>query len=69
VRKSSQHYAKEAARYHTNLNVYYCCISLLENGHLYEGEDAEEIIKLCKMKAQECLRRYDAAMAKIKDRQ
>lgn len=60
-------HAKEAARAHTDLNIFYAVITLLESGLTSSAAKADEraIIKRCKSAAQKCLNRYDRNFAAI----
>lgn len=64
---SGKTHAKKAAQAHSNLNIYYAVIRLLEGGLLYDDrhETATRIISLCKQQAAEELVIYDTAMEKI----
>lgn len=57
----------EAARAHTNLNVFASVVSILEGGHLYGATSdraAQRIIELCKAEQAKCLARFDRARKK-----
>ena len=60
-------YAKEAARAHTDLNIFHAVINLMDGGFVSApaGPDAQRIVRLCRDAAERCLRRYDAALAKL----
>lgn len=59
--------AKDACRAHTDLNVFYSIIAILEGGTIGADSfrDGERIITICKSASAKCLKRYDAALAKI----
>jgi hypothetical protein len=69
-RRSTKELLKQATEAHTDLNVFYGVISLMEGGLLGPDsyEDAERIIAICKSTSQKCLRRYDKAVAALDDR-
>lgn len=64
---SNKTHAEKAAQAHSNLNIYYAVIGLMEGGLLYDGrhETATRIISLCKQQAAEELAIYDAAMERL----
>jgi hypothetical protein len=57
--------AKAAARAHTDLNIFYGIIQLLEGGLISSSSYpcADRIISICKKEGAKCLRRYDRALA------
>ena len=62
---------KEACAAHSDLNTFYCAISLMENGHIYDSRShrsAQKIIDICKAEAAKCLERFDEAVAVIESR-
>lgn len=63
--------AREAARAHTDLNIFAAVAAMLEGGTV--SADAQpydfRVITICQQAEQQCLRRYDraiAALAKVK---
>ena len=61
-------YARQAAQAHSNLNIYYAVIRLMEGGLIYGGrhKTADRIIKLCKEQTARELTLYDAAIGNLK---
>ena len=59
---------KEAAVAHTDLNIFYGVIALMEGGLLGSESyaDAERIISICRRAGAKCLHRYDSASAHLK---
>lgn len=56
----------EAAEAHTDLNMFYACISLMEGGHVSAAAHPDQVrlVALCRKAAEKCLRRYDRAVAR-----
>jgi len=63
--KRTPKHAETAAKAHTDLNIFYGVIALMEGGLLSADSygDAERIIRLCKAAGAKCLARYDRAIA------
>lgn len=59
--------AEEAARAHTDLNVFPAVIALMEHSLLSPACQQREfqIIRICKSEQARCLQRYDAALTKL----
>lgn len=58
--------AKEAARAHSDLNIFAVVVSILEGGHLYlptSRRAANKVIRICKDEQQKRLRDYDRAVS------
>jgi len=66
-RKSSRELVTEAARAHTDLNIFYAIIGVLEGGTISPNSDAaaQRIIRICKAQSAKCLLRYDHARVAI----
>jgi hypothetical protein len=66
-RTKEQEAAKAAARAHTDLNIFYGIIALLESGligpHSYSA--ADRIIAICKTHGARCVAKYDRALASV----
>lgn len=58
---------EEAAAAHTDLNIFAAVIAMMENSLLSVACQQREfqIIRICKSEQEKCLRRYDAAIAKL----
>lgn len=63
-RKSRREIAKEAAQAHTDLNIFYGVIALLEGGTVSSDAQPHDfrIIRICQQAGQKCLARYDRAI-------
>lgn len=65
---TSKDYVNEAARAHTNLNVFTIVKSIMESGAVYGyNRTAENISRLCDAEVQRQLRLYDRYAAKAKE--
>ena len=65
MRKRPRDYVKAAARAHTDLNIFYGIIALLEGGLISSAGDraAQRIIEICKRQGAKSLALYDKAIA------
>lgn len=66
-KKKPADHAKAACRAHTDLNIFYGIIALLEGGLIHQESygAADRIIAICKSESQKCLVRYDRSIAAI----
>lgn len=64
--KDASYWATEAARAHTDLNIFAAVVSLLEGGHVSSDVQPFDfrIIRLAQQAQQRCLKRYDDAVAR-----
>ncbi len=56
---------REAARAHSDLNIFASVVTILEGGHIYTPKSfsaVERIIKICRAEQQKRLREYDRAV-------
>lgn len=67
IRKSLADYAQEAATAHTDLNIFGGIVALLEGGTVSADVQPHDfqIIQICKIAQQQCLHRYDQAIAAL----
>jgi Tfp pilus assembly pilus retraction ATPase PilT len=69
TKKDAVHYAEEAAKHHTDLNVLSAVTGSLESGALYTSggrKAADRIIKICKIEQRRQLKLYDSNLDKVK---
>lgn len=67
MKKSATELVKEASRAHSDLNILYGVIALMESSLLtVDCQNVEmRIVRICKAEAQKCLARYDRATEQI----
>lgn len=66
-RKTRRDLAKDAAEARSDLNIFYGVIALLEGGTVSARSNPHDfkIIDRCRKASEQCLRRYDRAMAAL----
>jgi hypothetical protein len=66
-KKTLADHAKAAAKAHTDLNVFYGVIALMEGGLMSADSqsDVQRLIASCQRASAKCLARYDAALLRL----